>query len=100
MRLVMANCWPGQKAGSLLDALCDFPELPAPVGHAIGLDWHEGFEIGPDITSSEILEAHTNLTLRVHIQEEGIAIGLEENFIVTPEGPVYFTCFPLEKDLL
>ena len=100
MRLVMANCWPGQKAGSLLDALCDFPELPAPVGHAIGLDWHEGFEIGPDITSSEILEAHTYLTLRVHIQEEGIAIGLEENFIVTPEGPVYFTCFPLEKDLL
>lgn len=100
LRLVMANCWPGQKAESLLDTLRDFPELPAPVGHAIGLDWHEGFEIGPGITSSESLEANTYLTLRVHVQEEDIAIGLEENFIVTPEGPVYFTCFPLEKDLL
>ena len=100
MRLVMANCWPGRTAGSLLDSLRDFPELPAPVGHALGLDWHEGFEIGPGIISPETLETNTYLTLRVYVREGDIAVGLEENFIVTSEGPVYFTCFPLEKDLL
>ncbi len=104
MRLVMANCRPGQKVLTLLDVLREDESLPRPVGHALGLDWDEGYGLGPDERPveawEEFLPENLYLTLRVHAREGDFAVGLEENFLVSAQGPIYFTCFPLEKDLL
>ncbi len=100
MRLVMASCWLGRTTASLLDSLPKDGHLPNPSGYAMGLDWYEGFAIGENLGSDETLPDHLYLTLRVHVREGDLAVGLEENFLVSPEGPVYFTCFPLEQELL
>jgi Xaa-Pro aminopeptidase len=100
MRLVMASCWPGRTTAALLDSLPEDGHLPIPSGYALGLDWYEGFAIGENLGSDETLPEHLYLTLRIHAREGDLAVGLEENFLVSPEGPVYFTCFPLEQELL
>ena len=104
MRLVMANCRPGRNALTLLDVLGEDESLPRPAGHALGLDWDEGCGLGSDERPveawEECLSESLYLTLRVHAREGDVAVGLEENFLVSAQGPVYFTCFPLEKDLL
>ena len=53
MRLVMAGCRTGEKTHLLLNILEADKGLPRPTGHALGLDWDEGYGIGPDGMSTE-----------------------------------------------
>ncbi len=65
--------------------------FPHHAGHGIGLDGQEPSFFIPD--SRYILKSNTSVTLDpgLYVSEIGRGIRLENNFLVTPDGPVILT---------